>query len=744
VALGAEWLFVHTTHALQITARSPDLSAAAARQLALEHRGVLVIAMLLGALIAMVFSIGVTDPTPVGQLVTMLILPVAMVAGLAVGLAIGAHRVESLSCLVVLLTAGTWCRRFGPRGVIGGILLFVGALLGYFVRPEIPLSHIGWPVAEIGIGVAVAVAIHFTAFRSQPAKAVSRMQRSWVARSRSLIDLAARAYLYPEQSHRLARRLHRQAMRLNEATLMIDAQIVGPNALPAGCSPELFHQRLFDMELALTNVARFATALSGQDLPDEQHRYIRQALTALRSGDLDDADVAAWALYDRIGVAPALAPYDRRVAETVPHRFAVSVIDFIAAQRAWLAATPSEIDGAGDGFRPAAPLVGGWLLGAATVSVQASTTPGVRRGHRLVLSPHLRTTIQIGVAATAATIAGDALSGRRFYWSLIAVVVSFLAITNSGEQARRAFFRVAGTLVGIGAGSIAAHAVGPHSNWAIGVILGSIFLGLYLIRINYGLFVIGITVAVAQLYVQLGEFSNRLLVQRLEETAVGAAISILTVVLVLPIHPRRVIAVAVIAYFDALATLIGHATDHPVHPVVVPNLRADIRALDAAHHSLFATAQPLRHTLFGDVSQQVETALTVATAVRYYARDLIADLGELTLRPPDVVPLFEEATATLRSSLGALLDGLRGRPTNSYTRSASLFDRVEVGVEVDQHLPVSSAPPRHRPSGVQALHDLMLLDGSLALLADAVGVAVTDFDTATHVPLHRRTPPQAG
>lgn len=54
---------------------------------------------------------------------------------------------------------------------------------------------------------------------------------------------------------------------LNEAALMIDAQLGDPNAVVDGSSAQLLHQRLFDIELALTNIARFAQAMAGLDLP---------------------------------------------------------------------------------------------------------------------------------------------------------------------------------------------------------------------------------------------------------------------------------------------------------------------------------------------------------------------------------------------------------------------------------------------------------------------------------------------
>jgi uncharacterized membrane protein YccC len=123
-------------------------------------------------------------------------------------------------------------------------------------------------------------------------------------------------------------------------------------------------------------------------------------------------------------------------------------------------------------------LAAGWLLGSAVVSAQASMESGPNpclRRSWIPLTPHSRAAIQITVAAAAAIAAGDALSGPRFYWALVLVYVAFMGANNVGEQVNRAAFRLGGTLLGIVFGSLLAHAVGHHTNWAIAVILVSLF-----------------------------------------------------------------------------------------------------------------------------------------------------------------------------------------------------------------------------------------------------------------------------
>ena len=105
----------------------------------------------------------------------------------------------------------------------------------------------------------------------------------------------------------------------------------------------------------------------------------------------------------------------------------------------------------------------------------------------------------------AAIIAGDALSGRRFYWAVIAAFITFMGANTAGEQSQE---RVPGGGDGRRGDrwSLLAHLVGDVVWLQIVVVLVSLFLGLYLFRINYAFITIGITVMVSQLYVELESF----------------------------------------------------------------------------------------------------------------------------------------------------------------------------------------------------------------------------------------------
>ena len=721
--LGAEALFVRFTHALQIPTGGAALPAAAAAKVAVANHEYLVIALLLGAVVGMMSGFGVMDTTARGQLVSVLFLPIPLIAALSLGIALGGHRILALISFSVVLALGTYGRRFGPRGFILAMLLFLGDFFGFFLHTAVTLDDLGWLAAEIGVGTAVAIAVRFAFFYPRQSRALQRTQRSYAARARKAAALALKVLDHPRHAAytaRASRRLDRQLVRLNEAALMIDAQLGDPGALADGSSAQLLHQRLFDAELALANIARFAEAMARFGLPAAQHFEARLALRDLIRGDNEAARARATRLMGLLGQAGHTPASEDRAVAVVPHRFAGSVIALADAMTEWMAlGATREGERA---FQPSVQLFGGWLPGSAQVSGTASLEPGTRRSERIRLPLYLRTAIQMGVAVGAATALGDVLSPLRFYWAVLAAMITFMNANTTGEQVRKAFFRVAGTVVGIGVGSLLVTAVGHHTYWSIAVILAALFFGFYLVRINYTFMVIGITVLVSQLYLQLDEFSNALLLLRLEETALGAAVTIVVVMLVFPLRTRRVLRLAVRDLVEAVGRLAGHASDHllGVDHCTAATLRSDARAVDAAYHALTATAQPLRRNLSGGIDEDTGRALRLASAARNYSRNLVTDAERAGSLDTGTRLDIELASATLRRSLNAIAVALTGPRDGVYTRSSALFDQAERRVE--------------ERSGVAnpvqlAIRDLKLIDGTMARLAAGLGLTITDYDT---------------
>ena len=722
LVLAAEALFVRVTHAMQIPVGASRLGPEAARAATVDHEN-LVVFMLLGAMVGFVSSIGVNDPKAKGQLITLLLIPAPLVAFFALSLALGGDRLLSLILLPVVIVSGTYLRRFGPRGQLTGLLMFFGFFLGLVLHGAIAVHDLGWLTAAIGVGLAVTIAVRILLFFPNQARALHRTQLSFGARAQKVARLVVDVFDAPADDPRPARHLEDALLRLNEAALMIDAQLGDPAAVQDGSSRQQLHQRLFDVESALANVARFVVPLARIHLPGEQRSEVRLALLDIVERNFEGAKYHAGRLGELLGdenpIAVSAEPDTTR--SVLLHRFAGSTVALADGIRDWLSIP--TVESVGETFEPSVALFGGWLPGSTAVSSIASVESGDRPVDRARLKPWTRTAIQLGVAVAVATALGDLISPSRYYWAIIAVYVVFMGANTSGEQTRKALFRVWGTVVGIVVGLLLVDAVGHNTDWTLAVVLVSMFFGFYLMRVNSIFFVIAIIVSISQLYQELHRFSNTLLLYRLYETTLGAAVAILVVTFVLPLRTRRVLRVALRSHVQAIEALVDHAsealtTEGP--PRDRDGLRNDARAVDASYQALVTTAEPLRHDVLGGGDEETRRVIRLASVSRNYSRDLVTDLASAAPIDPAFHEQVDEASIRLHRSMDIVAGATTGSTDGIYVRSSSLYDRAERSLEGDGV---------GLNQGCPAIRDLQLIDGSMATLAEFLGLEVDDFDT---------------
>jgi uncharacterized membrane protein YccC len=701
--VGLAYVFVKLTGALQL----PASAGPPATVHAMDH-ALLIVALLISAMVALMVGFTVTDATARGQILSTLFLPIPMLTAMTIGIALGPYRVVSLIWLVVLLTVSVYVRRFGPRGFAAGLVIFNGGFLGFFLHAEIRLRDVGWLAALLAVGVIASLIVRFALFRPNLIGTLERMRRTWEGRANRLLTLCSAVLDADgdEEVRRWSARLGRQLVRLNECTLMIDAQLV--ESVPD--SADIEAQRLFDADLALSNIARFACALGEQCDDEALRRLAKECVEAVLRDDSEAVVAAAGELHN------ATSPEGRMIV--IAERLGDSAMSYMTSRRELRAAIAEREDEL-ESFKPAVTLNAGWLPGSGPVSTAASTTPG-RFGilDRTTLPPYLRASIQVAVAATIAVIIGDIVSPSRLYWAVLATFLAFMATTNSGEQVRKALFRVGGTAIGIVIGDVLVHVTGGHIWSSLLIVVVALFFGIYLVRINYTFMVIGITVTLSQLYAQLGEFSWHLLLLRLGETAIGVGAVVLTVLLVVPLRPQRVLATGVLLWFRSLSSLLNSALDQ-LRGSSHESLRTQVRELDAAYAALEATAAPLQRGTFGRNSAQLVEVRTVSSAARNYVRSFVA--GVQTARVRDN-PQVETAADQLRNSMAAIERRIETGEHGTYTRSASL---VELAI---------TSVPHDDAQTLTALHELTLLDGALARLAMALQMTVVDYDTTEQAP----------
>ncbi|MEJ2869176.1 FUSC family protein [Actinomycetospora sp. OC33-EN08] len=642
-----------------------------------------VVVIVLGAVLTMITTFTASDPTPAGRALTQLCLPVAMLAGITVSTLVDRHRVLSLLVFVVVMFAAVWVRRFGPRAFACGMV----AWMGYFIALFLQLSFAQLPVvlAAVATTTVLLLVIALVVAPQRPARRLQRMVDAFAARTRIALAEHRDPDRRPPWRRRDETAADRAVLRVNEAAVLVDGQLAVPGAL---ADPH----RAGDVRAAVLRAeAALARALDDPGDPD--------------------------------GVDAALADLD-------------AVLDDDRHAR------PRR--GVGDDepvpFAPAAELFAGFLPGSAvTVGPMVAPDEGAAGGHAgagLLLST--RQALQIALAGGLSIALGDAVSGQRWYWAVLACFLAFTGTATAAETVRKAVQRTVGTVVGVVVALVVVPLLGPSPAVALAVILVAIFAGFYLFRVSYTSLAFAITLVVAELYELLGTYSGGLLALRVGETALGALVGGIVAVTFLPTTAVRAEHAARARLAEELRAATGDvaALVHPGgRPGARPDLHARARSLDAAVHQLALIGVPLSlRTVPGGARRRPllvrRLAAWVRCAVRVRALVEAAEELERTRRS-DPAERHDRVGAAVRAVQG-LVDALaEGRdpgehrhrppddgPDDLLAELAALHGALVALHEIDPTVaPVAPAAPAAPPAVGTGLHGRVTDDGGRGLPA---------------------------
>ncbi len=710
-----EWQFVNATGALE--ASGPQSTNSLANVSTLHHEAVIV-AMLVGGVLALMLGLSFDESDFKGAAAATILPTIPLLLATVLTLALGSQKWLVLVLNPLLLGIGTLFRRFGSRGSNVGTMLYMGGFFGYFLSAQFGIKAFGWIALEVLVACLVIYMIRIPLLLYQRKSNLERAMRSYSVRARLLTRNATEVLL--GKSGKSSNRLNHGLVRLNEMALIIEAYI---SKIKDGELSEEMRQTLFDLELSLSNLARFSDTLSKLNLPSIVSRDIVDYILMIPASGTGRLETE---MNDCLARWQTFAPTHDAVMPTILRRLATSIVNLNVAAIRWreighavkLAQTQPE-----SSMPHVASLRTGHLPGSAEVSAAASSEPWDNGASPSIgLTPEVRAAIQITVATTAATWIGYFVDPQRYYWAPLSALLCFMGVHNAGEQVRKGLYRFLGTVIGVFLGSVIARMLGLNPAWDSIAVLGAMFLGSYLSRINYTFLAMGVTVAISMVFLQLSELTSALLAERVLETAVGALVASLTALFVLPLGPRRVIATARTRYLDTLRKVLESGAAYLSDSERETEVVGWSREADSAFHALIATVKPLQWSLLGGLNLEVNELISRASAVRNYSRTFLADLREPRILPPR----FPEALASVVNRFDYSISCL-ARPnvanTAPYVRVSSFVEstKADLGLEVT---------PLEMGKADLLMRDLILLDGSLAALAKALGVPVTSLDTA--------------
>jgi uncharacterized membrane protein YgaE (UPF0421/DUF939 family) len=692
--------------------------------------------LMVGGMLGMMTSFAVAENTPLLLARSILWMPIPYGAALALGSWMSEHewRLAELVCISAALALTFFLVRFGPLGLLAGMMLFNGLMVNTIA--PMPLDDCGW-LFLIGAVTAIAIlAARLVLCYPMPREDLLRTQRAFVIEARRVVDSAATA-LDPDAHQTVAiKRMGRALRRLNVTTLTIDGRLAMPELAADPVAAELLHQYLFDAELSLSGIGRAIQDMTGRHIPSELRETMVVGLVLARDTHLGragalhpaaemirrQADNASEGISEEEQQVRALA---RRVADLLD-----SLADSLAY---WLDlgwSTPKS--GAKVPFQPTVALERGMLPGSGPATQKLVAEKGGTGWRRLV--PALRAPLQLAIGAAIVVPCADAINGHRYYWGLIGLMIVSFGTNTTHERVRKFAHRMVGTVIGAVIGILLAHLltrVGgeAHVYWMLAVMVAGLTFGAWGMQRQYAYWVIGLVAALCQMYATETPLDQMdwLLTERLFENGLGFLVGIIVCALVFPVTTRKVAREAQRGYLSAVETLLRQLAQRWKDPEAPIRLRGAARGVDAALYQVQSVARPLVRMPMGVRGRRNDNLLALlGTATRH--ANALAGSADIDLDlAPAVRERMEHITEVFSGSLRALdayiATGQRG---GTWTRIGPMVTDLEV---------VLRAPADPRAGRLtRALRELAALDEVLAAFADTRGMRTTTVQATAETP----------
>nr|WP_275403847.1 FUSC family protein [Pseudonocardia acidicola] len=330
----------------------------------------------------------------------------------------------------------------------------------------------------------------------------------------------------------------------------------------------------------------------------------------------------------------------------------------------------------------------------------------------------------MAVAGGLAILLGEMVSPTRYYWAVLAAFLAFTGTSTRSETVAKAFNRVLGTLIGLAAAILLADLTAGNTPAILAVILVSVFAAFYLFTVNYALMVFFVTIMVAEMYDVLHQFSDQLLLLRLTETAVGAAVGIVVALILVPTSTRDTARAARTAVLGALAELLGATarrirpeTRRGPEPDATPSDLGELaRTLDDRLRQLALVARPLTWpVVLGNDPGRIRDRLRLYEDCGISARSLTMWLRRHSEPAP---PELADAAQALGDAAGRLAEVGTYRPDREVHEHLARADSMLL--QATRPGAAAAVHPATRP--LVRLHEL-LHEVSAAVPADALPVA---------------------
>ncbi|MCA0985899.1 FUSC family protein [Guptibacillus algicola] len=664
-------------------------------------------ASILAGVVSLVTLFLVNDETENQQKMSTLTLVVSSATALTISSYLSAlpFAIDSLFLIVIFLAY--YLQQFRFRY----FAMFTVAFLSIYFSTLLQLQVVDlpWYLLGIVVGGGYSYLYRFYIIKNRPKSELIKSVRSFHTQTNMTLDLILEAIGSPDTSHSVTSLLRKDIKKINAYSQEISSTLnnTEPEDIWPGIDEEQLRFYIFDAEMLIQSLYYVIERV--KDLHVLEHSTIRILLYKVVES-IRDAEVLR--THDVVG--------NLKKTESVINELS-SMINTMQRNK--------EVDK--DWL---------WLIrrieAISNHLVESSRQLGVRRDINLDLNDETQTendppqplekdtiatrkAFQAIAAGFVSIVVGYFLSPTHQYWVLLSTFIVLLGTDTVGMTFQKATERSIGTIFGAIAGFGVALALSGHPILELITLFCCVFLAFYLMPISYGIMMFWMTTLIAIMYdFIMGGITSELILSRVVDTLVGAAIGSLAAALIYPRKTKEKVAGTANEFLEQLRKYVSDYIQSYTDPNSHFQFVNKAFELDEKFQSVLVDAKPLRNRVSIAQKSNIEQWITVITAINYYAKHLLAssNRNRTVHSIPELEKELYKTYHIINYNIEALAKGLKG---NTKTIMYSLDPIREKIEKMDAG---KLEEKRELKSRINDLYYVWKINESLLLLSKSFGI----------------------
>jgi uncharacterized membrane protein YgaE (UPF0421/DUF939 family) len=619
----------------------------------------LLTASILSGLVGMLGIAIVTDETVKQKQVTTLLLGISSATAVTIGTSLSnsMHLVDFIMLLIIFLAF--YVQQFGSRFFTVSMIAFMSIYFSALLKLQ--SEQLPWFYLSILVGVVYAFIYHFVIIKSSPKKILKRSLKSFHIQTNLTFNIIMNMIEDPYSNHK--RLLGQNVQRLNDYARMISGELAttDPSRIWPGVSSNELRLYVFDAQMLIETLTDAINRL--KELNALEHTELRRLLTwVVRS--LRDTEVLSESYQPANLEEAEKAIQGLRLTLNELHEQNQHPEEWLYLIRRIESISNHVIDGATvlqqsiqcgkveDRFK---------IGNAATKeNVEVETTGKDYSFHKKA--------IQAFIAGALSIVLGYAISPAHPYWILLTAFLVLLGTESVGRTYLKGFQRSYGTILGAIVGFGLAKLVEGHIVPELFLLFMSIFFAHYFFAVSYTTMSFLITMLVSFMYdILLGGISGQLLIARVFDTLIGAAIAVAVSTVLFPRKTKDRVADASVDFLAELkvylSSYLESFIDKSVTPVTITDkaFKMDEKLQEIRDEAKSILKKPGSYSRSGIIRW-----LTVLIAIHYYAKHLIASSNRkiISNQNEELSTTLKHVDHIIQKNIDSLCQLIKGKETS--------------------------------------------------------------------------------